>query len=159
MKRFSYREQDYAFGQHMLTLRSALGLTQEGLAQALGVSRRSVADWEAGTKYPKAAHLKQLVALAVAHHAFEAGQEADAFRALWKAARQKELLSEGWLAEVLAQEQVTREQPDAKSPPATTLPARDGSKGAGGCREGRSDPAAHASCDDCRTLRGMRANR
>jgi predicted ATPase/transcriptional regulator with XRE-family HTH domain len=122
MKPSSYREQDYAFGQQMLTLRSALGLTQGGLAQALGVSRRSVADWEAGAKYPKAAHLKQLVALAVAHHAFQAGQEADAIRTLWKAARQKELLSEAWLAEVLAQEQVTRAKPDAEQPPTNNLP-------------------------------------
>ncbi|MFL5806900.1 MAG: helix-turn-helix domain-containing protein, partial [Roseiflexaceae bacterium] len=59
MKRSSYREHDYEFGQLMLTLRSAIGLTQAGLAQALGVSRRSVADWESGGKYPKAAHLKQ----------------------------------------------------------------------------------------------------
>ncbi len=119
MKRASYREQDYAFGQHMLTLRSAIGLTQEGLAQALGLSRRSVADWEAGAKYPKAAHLKQLVVLAIAHHAFQAGQEVDHVRALWRAARQKELLNEVWLAQLLAQGQDTRAKPDADQAPDT----------------------------------------
>ena len=93
MKRSSYREHDYEFGQLMLTLRSAIGLTQAGLAQALGVSRRSVADWEAGNKHPKAAHLKQFIALAVTHQAFQVGHEADDIRALWKAAHQKELLN------------------------------------------------------------------
>ena len=42
MKRSSYGEQDYAFGQAMLTLRTALGLTQAGLAEFLGVSRKAV---------------------------------------------------------------------------------------------------------------------
>jgi hypothetical protein len=31
MKRFSYGERDYAFGQRMLTLRTAIGLTQADL--------------------------------------------------------------------------------------------------------------------------------
>jgi transcriptional regulator with XRE-family HTH domain len=38
MKRSSYGEQDYAFGQAMLTLRTTIGLTQAGLAELLGVS-------------------------------------------------------------------------------------------------------------------------
>src|SRR5271157_5706229 len=46
VKRFSYAERDYAFGQAMLTLRTNLGLTQAGLADLLHVSRRAVAEWE-----------------------------------------------------------------------------------------------------------------
>src|SRR5262245_46946257 len=107
MKRSSYREQNYAFGQLMLTLRSAMGLTQAGLAQALDVSRRSVADWEAGAKYPKAIHLKQFVALAVMYQVFQAGQEADEIRALWRSAHQKELLNEAWLAGLLSETHAT----------------------------------------------------
>jgi transcriptional regulator with XRE-family HTH domain len=45
MKRYSYGERDYAFGQRMLSLRTRLGLTQAGLAALLGVSRRAVAEW------------------------------------------------------------------------------------------------------------------
>ena len=41
MKRYSYRERDYAFGQAMMTLRTSIGLTQAGLADLLGVSRRA----------------------------------------------------------------------------------------------------------------------
>ena len=40
MKRHVYRERDYAFAQLVLTLRSAIGLSQVGLAERLGASRR-----------------------------------------------------------------------------------------------------------------------
>ena len=102
MGQFPYREQDYAFGQMMLTLRTNIGLTQEGLAEFLGVSRRAVGAWEAGSKYPNPHHLKQLIAFAIQQHAFPAGEEADTIRSLWRAAHQKVLLDERWLAELLA---------------------------------------------------------
>src|SRR2546426_822550 len=83
MKWSSYGERDYAFGQAMLTLRTTIGLTQAGLANLLGVSRRAVGEWEAGSSYPKAEHLKALMALGVQHQAFAAGREAEEIRALW----------------------------------------------------------------------------
>src|SRR5258708_3689802 len=64
MKRSFYGEADYAFGQAMLTLRTAIGLTQAGLAELLGVSRRAIGKWEAGGSYPKSSHLKALLAFA-----------------------------------------------------------------------------------------------
>jgi DNA-binding XRE family transcriptional regulator len=42
MTRHSYHERDYTFEQVMLKLRSSIGLTQAGLADLLGVSRRAV---------------------------------------------------------------------------------------------------------------------
>src|SRR5260221_5297360 len=101
MKRSSYAERDYAFGQMILTLRAPIGLTQAGLAAPLGISRRAVAEWEAGSKYPKAEHLKQLIALGVQQQAFHAGHEAEEIRALWQAAHQKLLFDESWLAALL----------------------------------------------------------
>src|SRR3974377_1672989 len=83
MKRSSYGRHDYTFGQMMLTLRTHIGLTQAGLADRLGVSRRAVSEWEAGSTYPKAEHLKQLIALGVQQQAFPAGREAEEIRALW----------------------------------------------------------------------------
>ncbi len=102
MKRFSYRDRDLAFGQAMLKLRAVTGLTQAGLAQYLGVSRRAIGEWENGNTYPKAPHLKAFIGLAFQHQAFEAGREAEEIRTLWRAARQKLVLDEAWLAEVLA---------------------------------------------------------
>src|SRR5216684_3923994 len=97
----SYGERDYAFGQAMLTLRATIGLTQVGLAELLGISRRAVGEWEAGSSYPKAEHLKHLIELGVKQQAFPAGRETEEIRALWKAARQKVLLDEAWLASLL----------------------------------------------------------
>jgi transcriptional regulator with XRE-family HTH domain len=87
----------------MLTLRDALGLTQAALAGHLGVSRRAVGDWEAGNKYPKVDHLKELIALAVERGAFTAGRETDEIQALWRAAHQRVLLDEAWLTAILSQ--------------------------------------------------------
>jgi WD40 repeat protein/transcriptional regulator with XRE-family HTH domain len=101
VKRSSHGERDYTFGQKILTLRTSVGLTQARLADRLGISRRAVAEWEAGTSYPKADHLKQLVVLGVRQQAFAVGREAEEIRALWKAAHQKILLDEQWLYELL----------------------------------------------------------
>ena len=101
MKRFSYGERDYAFGKIMLTLRTNIGLTQAGLGGLLGVSRRAVARWEAGSSYPTVESLKQLITLGVQQQAFPAGREEEEVRALWHAAHQKVLLDEAWLAALL----------------------------------------------------------
>jgi len=102
VKSYSYREQDYTFGQLVLTLRTAIGLSQAGLAERLGASRHAVVDWEGGLSYPKAERLKQLIALGMQQHAFPAGREEEEIRALWKAAHQKVLLDDAWLADLLA---------------------------------------------------------
>ena len=103
MKRFSYGERDYAFGQTMLSLRTAIGLTQAGLAKLLGVSRKAISRWEAGETYPRAEHLKALLAFAVRQQVFPAGREAEEIRTFWHAAHQKMLLDELWLQELLGQ--------------------------------------------------------
>src|SRR2546430_9277358 len=102
MKRSSYGERDYAFGQAMLSLRTSLGLTQAGLADLLGVSRRAVGEWEAGSSYPKAERLQQLISLCVQQHVFEPEREEEEIRALWKTAHQRVLLDETWLSALLS---------------------------------------------------------
>ena len=99
----TYRERDYGFAATMLTLRTAIGLTQAGLANLMGISRRAVGEWEAGSSYPKAEHLKKVIALGVKQQAFHKGSEAEEIRALWKAAHQKVLLDERWLSALLSQ--------------------------------------------------------
>ncbi len=102
MREYSYSERDFAFGQTILTLRTAINLTQSNVAEYLGVSRRAVGDWEAGNKYPKANNLKQFIALAIKHQAFEVGREAEEIRSLWQTARQKVRLDEVSLTELLS---------------------------------------------------------
>src|SRR5258707_875425 len=103
MRRSSYGERDYAFGELILTLRSAIGLTQAGLSDHLGISKRAVGEWEAGSSYPKATHLKALIALAVKEQVWAFGHEEEEIRALWKAAQQKVLLDESWLSVLLSE--------------------------------------------------------
>src|SRR3989440_6191085 len=131
MKRFSYRERDYSFGQAMLTLRTTIGLTQAGLADLLGVSRRAVGEWEAGSSYPKAHHLQHVIRLAMQQQAFAAGREEEEIRAFWKAAHQKVLLDEVWLSALLTQ------------PPAPPAPLPV--EAAGGAVVGSAAPAAPSS--------------
>jgi len=70
-----------------------------GLASPPRVSRKAVAWWEAGSSYPTAEHLKQLIVLGVQQQAFPAGREAEEIRVLWRApTHQKVLLDEAWLA-------------------------------------------------------------
>src|SRR6476469_3201124 len=92
---------DYAFGQVMLTLRTAIGLTQSALGDYLGVSRRAIGAWESGDRYPTAHHLRPFIDLAFQQLAFPAGREEEEIRTLWRLARQKVLLDEVWLAALL----------------------------------------------------------
>ncbi len=116
MKRYSYSERDYAFGQLMLSLRMRISLTQAGLAALLHVHRRAVAGWEAGSSYPKAEHLKELITLAVQQQAWAFGREEEEIRALWKAAHQKVLLDEVWLHDLLAPPAPIQLFPQAATP-------------------------------------------
>src|SRR6516162_4983859 len=93
----SYHERDYEYGEVMFKLRKSIEVTQGELGKLTGVSRRSVAEWEAGCSYPKTERLKVLIELAVQHQAFSTGNEAEEIRQLWKVARQKVLLDEEWL--------------------------------------------------------------
>src|ERR1700730_10089693 len=102
MKRFSYGERDYAFGQAMLTLRTTIRLTQADLAERLRVSRKAISRWEAGGSYPKAEHLKALLVFAVGQQAFPAGREEEEIRAFWQVAHQKVSLDEPWLQGLLS---------------------------------------------------------
>src|SRR2546427_4966570 len=131
MRRSSYGERDYAFGQLILSLRSAIGLTQAGLSDQLGISKRAVREWEAGSSYPKATHLKALIALAVKQQVFPVGHEAEEIRALWKAAHRKVLLDETWLSVLLSEPpapsaQVSVEQNGGAQVGSTPTPSQTG---------------------------------
>jgi WD40 repeat protein/transcriptional regulator with XRE-family HTH domain len=110
MPQYSYHERDYAFGQLMLKLRTSLGLTQASVAVYLGVSRRAISEWETGSNYPKAPHLQHMIELCMQQHAFAPGREEEEIRALWKAAHQRILLDEAWLADLLARPPASTEE-------------------------------------------------
>src|SRR5687768_17389964 len=86
-----YGQPDYVFGQAMLGLRTRIGLTQAGLAELVGVSRKTVSRWEAGSSYPHAEHLQKVLAFAAKQQVFAVGGEAEEIRTFWRLARQKVL--------------------------------------------------------------------
>ena len=114
MKGISYRNRDYAFGEAILALRLKLGLTQLALAQLLGISRRALGAWEAGSSYPKIEQLKKLVALAIEQHVFSTGHEIEEVQTLWQASHQRVPLEEAWLNELLGSSPKQTPPADAK---------------------------------------------
>src|SRR2546423_15475554 len=98
MRTHTYGERDYAFGQAMLTRRAAMHLTQGVLARFLAISRGAVLAWEAGSSYPKAEHLKSLIALCVERQVLAPGRADEEIRAVWDARHQEVLLDVPWLA-------------------------------------------------------------
>ncbi|HXQ38643.1 MAG TPA: helix-turn-helix domain-containing protein, partial [Anaerolineales bacterium] len=115
MKGIPYRDRDYAFGEAILALRLKIGLTQAELAHLLGISRRALGAWEAGSSYPKVEQLKKLVALAIKQHVLSTAHEVEEVQALWQVSRQRVRLDESWLNELLASNANQRTPPaDAK---------------------------------------------
>lgn len=55
-----------SFADNLIYLRQRYGVTQEGLAEQLGVSRQTVSKWESGTNYPE---MEKLLALCGLFHA------------------------------------------------------------------------------------------
>src|SRR6478735_1703714 len=123
MQQLPYNDVDYAFGQLMLTLRTAIGLTQSGLGDYLGISRRAIGAWESGDRYPTAHHLQQFIALAVQQQAFPVGREEQEIRTLWRLARQKVILDEVWLAALLGPRRAEEANDSGRGPASHLLPA------------------------------------
>jgi len=101
----------------LLRYRGRSGLTQRELAARVGVSIRTVENWEAGVNYPSAQPLQALITALLAAGGLNVGRELDEVRQLWAAVlrdapRMRTPFDEVWLAEFLAE----RTAPDAAQP-------------------------------------------
>ncbi len=96
-----YRERDYQFANTFISLRTIIGLTQQGLAKLLEVSSRAIENWEQGLTSPKAEHLKAFLSLCLQSSVLPAGREEEQIRVIWRTAGLKVLLDEHWLSELL----------------------------------------------------------
>lgn len=110
-----YKLKDHRFGLLALTLREKVGLTQAQVATAVGVSERSIQQWEAGTAYPAVANLKKFIEVCLYHGAFVSGRERDEVKALWEqavesASRRKALFDEIWFDDLLKKQQYAQSQ-------------------------------------------------
>jgi transcriptional regulator with XRE-family HTH domain len=91
----------------LLRHRGRTGLTQRELADRVGVSIRTVQDWEAGVSYPGAERLQALIAAFLSSGGQAAGREAIEGQELWSTAlreapRFHTPFDPTWFAELLA---------------------------------------------------------
>src|SRR6266852_2245032 len=95
----------------LLRYRGRTGLTQRELAARVGVSTRTVENWEAGVNYPSALPLQALILVLLESGGLTVAREGVEAHELWAAAlrqapRMHTPLDEVWLAAVLAERTV-----------------------------------------------------
>lgn len=59
--------------ERIAELRAALGLTQSGMAEELGVRQQTVSEWETGRYQPRGASARMLQHLAESRRPYDAG--------------------------------------------------------------------------------------
>ncbi len=101
-----YKITDYRFGLMIVALREKTGLTQKQIGDALGVSRRTIQHWEAGTAFPDTSHLKNLIEYYLQRGSFTRGHEREEAEALWSqadesAVRRKTMFDAAWFDSLL----------------------------------------------------------
>ena len=130
-----YKLKDDRFGLLTQTMREKARLTQNQVADALGLSERSVQHWEAGTTFPNVDHLKQLLEIYLHRGVFIIGNERDEAKAFWdlsmqSAPHRRKAFDEGWFSALLKQQlppmAESSQQAQAHEPsPTTPLQRRD----------------------------------
>lgn len=105
-----YKLRDFERAQLLVNLRKKARLTQQMAAQQIGVSTKTLRNWEGGSNYPIDVHLRRLIEVYLDHRAFSSGQERDEASILWQQfqASTHRLLNdfdERWFAQLLTQQQ------------------------------------------------------
>src|SRR5258708_15030664 len=83
-----YKQRDFDFAQQLAMLRRRARLTQEEMALRIGVTGKSIRNWEGGSNYPKEFHLRKLIGLYLDHNVFAPGQEREEACLLWELTRE-----------------------------------------------------------------------
>ena len=101
-----YRPRKYKFGKQLLEVRTRILLTQNQLAEQIGVHWRTVQNWETGESYPKAEALQRLIAVCFHLNAFTPGRELEEAAALWRQVAEDSphtlaFFDEAWFAQIL----------------------------------------------------------
>jgi len=121
--------ENYALGQHLLTLRSRVKLTQAELAARIGLHRRSIQKWESGETYPSADNLRALIKVLLDLGVFTRGQARAEASALWQSANQEtparlEPFDFAWFDKLLAARTATNDQRPTTNETAPADPSR-----------------------------------
>ena len=112
----------------LLRHRGRTGLLQRELAARVGVSLRSVQDWEAGVKFPSAERLRALIGAFLDAGSLTPGRETALARELWAAAereapRMRTPFDAEWFAVLLAVHAAPTSAPGTDAP--RTVPGTD----------------------------------
>jgi predicted ATPase/transcriptional regulator with XRE-family HTH domain len=86
-KPVNYKARDYDFGLLLQSLRHKTGLKQVTLAELVGVSEKSIQNWEGGVTYPNAKALQKMIETFIEHRAFTVGEELNEAESLWENVR------------------------------------------------------------------------
>jgi WD40 repeat protein/transcriptional regulator with XRE-family HTH domain len=78
-----YKQRDYRFADPLIRLRKRAGLAQQEVANRIGVSEKTIRNWEGAINYPTEYHLKQLIELYLHYNAFVSRCEQEEARQLW----------------------------------------------------------------------------
>jgi transcriptional regulator with XRE-family HTH domain len=102
-----YKFRDYESGIILQTYRNRARLKQLDLAELVGVSEKTIQNWEAGTTYPKTDALQKLLEVFLAYGALTPARElAEAEelweRIRWESPRLKSLFNSDWFNDLLA---------------------------------------------------------
>src|SRR5437588_1766121 len=92
---------DGDFGKELTMLRNRANLKQRDLANKMGVSEKTIQNWENGLR-PGAKNLQKLIALYVRLDIFDQGRELEEARELWNKAGLNVAFDKTWFQQVLS---------------------------------------------------------
>src|SRR5437773_3554823 len=79
-----YKQREFDFAHQLATLRRRARLTQEEMALRIGVTEKSIRNWEGGSNYPTELNLRKLIEVYLNNDGFTPGQERDEARLFWE---------------------------------------------------------------------------
>ena len=108
----NYRALDYESGSLIQSYRRKAKLTQHQLAELIGINKRSVLNWEAGSSYPQIHHLRQLITIFLERGCFNIREEQTEAQFLWEKATGskkeiKEAFDPAWFNSLLKEQTQT----------------------------------------------------
>ena len=109
-----YENRDYNFSNLLGYHRKKARLAREELAALLGVSLKTIANWEVGRFYPEIDNLKKLTEILITRGSFTAGDEHSEVVKLWEQAHKE--LDISWLSNLLQKDRTAATIPTSEPP-------------------------------------------
>ncbi len=127
-----YKPRDFDFAHQLAILRRRTRLTQEEVALRIGVTEKSIRNWEGGTNYPTELNLRKMIELYLDNDVFALGQERDEARLFWELLHERKpdhigSFDERWFATLFTQWQAHNNTCQTQQPVGHQADAQPGS--------------------------------